>query len=157
MKISFDLDDVLFVDPKEMETEPPLRFPFNRIYKERLRKGTVDLIKELQDRGFEVLVYTSSLRSIPYIRSLFKHYKVSFSDIINRERHLREVQRGRRQLLPQKMPGHYGITLHVDDEDVIHEYGRTFGFHTIKVKEPDEAWADKIIAEAERLRKLEQS
>ncbi len=40
MKISFDLDDVLFVDPKEMETEPPLRFPFNRIYKERLRKGT---------------------------------------------------------------------------------------------------------------------
>ena len=97
MKISFDLDDVLFVDPKEMETEPPLRFPFNRMYKERLRKGTVDLIKELQNRGFEVLVYTSSLRSIPYIRSLFKHYKVSFSDIINRERHLREVQRGRRQ------------------------------------------------------------
>ena len=63
MRVSFDLDEVLFVDPETYETEPPLRFPFNRIYKERLRLGTVKLIHRLQREGFEVWVYTSSMRS----------------------------------------------------------------------------------------------
>lgn len=54
MKISFDLDEVLFVSPDYMETEPELRFPLNRMFPERLRKGTVYLINELQKRGFEV-------------------------------------------------------------------------------------------------------
>ena len=42
MRVSFDLDEVLFVLPETHKTEPPLRFPFNLIYKERLR---IQLIK----------------------------------------------------------------------------------------------------------------
>lgn len=34
---------VLFVPPETHKTEPELRFPFNKIYKERLRAGTPDL------------------------------------------------------------------------------------------------------------------
>ena len=56
MKVSFDLDEVLFVSPDYMETEPELRFPLNRMFPERLRKGTVFLINELQKRGFECWV-----------------------------------------------------------------------------------------------------
>ena len=54
MRISFDLDEVLFVSPKTHKTEPPLRFPLNRIYKERLRLGTAKLIPELQRHENEV-------------------------------------------------------------------------------------------------------
>ena len=54
MRISFDLDDVLFVSPKRYETEPAPHFPFNLLFKDRLRKGTVKLIHELQQRGFFV-------------------------------------------------------------------------------------------------------
>ena len=39
MRVSFDLDEVLFVSPQTHETEPELPFPLNRIYTERLRKG----------------------------------------------------------------------------------------------------------------------
>ena len=48
MRVSFDLDEVLFVSPVDHKTEPPLRFPFNLIFRERLRLGTPLLISELQ-------------------------------------------------------------------------------------------------------------
>ena len=53
MRVSFDLDEVLFVNPETHKTEPPLSFPLNRIYRERLRKGTPELIHKLQDLGYE--------------------------------------------------------------------------------------------------------
>lgn len=155
MRISFDLDEVLFVDPKTFDIEDPPAFPFNRIYPERLRKGTVELIHTLQKQGFEVWVYTSSSRPAYYIRSLFRHYGIRFDGIVNNPRHLKEVQKNLPQLLPQKMPGHYRIALHIDDEDVIHQYGRRLGFRTFKVCDPDPDWVKKVLAEAERVRRLE--
>ena len=53
-RVSFDLDEVLFVDPSNHRTEPPLPFPFNRIFKERLRLGTPELIRSLQALGYDV-------------------------------------------------------------------------------------------------------
>lgn len=132
-RVSFDLDEVLFVSPKTHLTEPPLRFPLNRIYQERLRLGTPELIRSLQDMGREVWVYTSSFRSEGYIKSLFRLYGVRFDGIVNGERHLREVQRNKSTILPQKMPNHYRISLHVDDESVICSLGREYGFETYQL------------------------
>ncbi|MBQ6587394.1 MAG: HAD family hydrolase [Butyrivibrio sp.] len=156
MKISFDLDEVLFVSPDYMETEPELRFPLNKMFPERLRKGTVYLINELQRRGFEVWVYTSSFRTDVYIKSLFKRYGIHFNDIVNGYRHRAEVQGSKAETLPQKMPTFYRISLHVDDEDAIIENGKRYGFRVLRICEPDEHWTDKVLAEAERIRKLEE-
>ena len=157
MRISFDLDEVLFVDPKTFEIEDPPRFPLDRIYRERLRKGTVRLIHTLQEEEFEAWVYTSSFRSEKYIRSLFRCYGIRFDGIINAQRHLREVQKGHGHLLPQKVPGYYHIDLHVDDEDVIHQYGKQYGFKTCKVCEPDPDWVEKVLDQARRVRDLTES
>lgn len=157
MKISFDLDDVLFVSPDNYEVEPELRFPLNRMFPERLRKGTVRLIHELQARGFEVWVYTSSFRSEVYIRTLFRYYNIRFSQIVNGYRHKAEVQGNRTTLLPQKLPNHYRISLHIDDEDVIMENSKIYGFRVFKVLEPDDMWVEKVLDEAERVRKLEEN
>jgi len=153
MRVSFDLDEVLFVSPAVHKTEPPLRFPFNKIYQERLRLGTVDLINELQRLGYEVWVYTSSFRSEKYIRSLFAHYGVKFDGIVNGDRHLREVQKNNSTILPQKLPNRYKISLHVDDEEVICSLGREYGFQTFKLDAPDELWKEKIIQRAAEIRK----
>ena len=157
MRISFDLDEVLFVDPNTFEIEDPPRFPLDRIYRERLRKGTVRLIHTLQEEEFEAWVYTSSFRSEKYIRSLFRCYGIRFDGIINAQRHLREVQKGHGHLLPQKVPGYYHIDLHVDDEDVIHQYGKQYGFKTCKVCEPDPDWVEKVLNQARRVRDLTES
>jgi hypothetical protein len=155
MRVSFDLDEVLFVLPETHKTEPELRWPFNRIYKERLRLGTPELINTLQEQGYEVWVYTSSFRSEKYIRTLFRHYGVRFNGIVNANRHLREVQRDKKELLPQKLPNHYRISLHIDDETIVCTLGRQYGYNVYQLNAQDDDWKEKIIARADQIRKME--
>lgn len=157
MRISFDLDEVLFVDPANHTTEPQLIFPFNRIYKERLRLGTARLIPRLQKMGCEVWVYTSSFRSERYIRSLFRHYHVHFDSIVNGARHQKEVQGNRREVMPTKLPNRYGITLHVDDESIVCTYGQTYGFKVYQLNAQDDEWEEKIVDRVKQIRQNDPS
>ena len=156
MIISFDLDGVLFVDPKYYEIEPPLIRPLDRLFPDRLRKGTVDLIHRLQSENYKVWVYTSSYRRERYIKWLFWNYHVKFDKIINGFRHDKEVQRNRILRLPSKMPNFYQISLHIDDEESVVQNGKAYGFHVLRVSEPDPLWAEKILEEAGRVRSMEE-
>lgn len=156
MRVSFDLDEVLFVSPITHKTEPPLRFPFNRIYKERLRLGTVRLIQELQEQGYEVWVYTSSFRSEKYIRRLFRKYGVFFDGIVNGERHLNEVQGKRHDRLPSKLPSRYRISLHIDDETIIATCGKEYGFNVFQLNAQDDEWESKIMERVYEIQRREQ-
>lgn len=157
MRVSFDLDEVLFVAPSRFETEKPPRFPLDRIFPERLRKGTVGLIHQLQQEGFEVWVYTSSFRTETYIRGLFRAYGVRFDQIVNGYRHQAEVQGEKPRPLPNKVPGFYRISLHIDDEQSVLENCRQSGVRCLRVCEPDDQWAEKILAEARRICQLQTS
>lgn len=153
IRVSFDLDEVLFVDPADHRTEPDPPFPAKLIYKEKLRLGTPDLIRTLQEMGYEVWVYTSSFRTERYIRSLFRWYRVSFDSIVNGQRHLREVQAGHKETLPQKLPNVYKISLHIDDEAIVATYGREYGFNVYQLNAQDDDWKEKIIERAEQIRR----
>lgn len=155
MRVSFDLDEVLFVSPKTHKTEPPLPFPLRNLFKERLRLGTPSLIRTLQALGYEVWIYTSSFRSENYIRRLFRCYGVRLDGIVNGARHLREVQRDRREILPQKLPNRYHISLHIDDESVICSSARQYGFRVYQLFAQDDDWKEKIIKQADMIRKME--
>ncbi len=155
MRVSFDLDEVLFVRPETHKTEAPLRRPFCWIYKERLRLGTPELVNKLQELGYEVWIYTSSFRSENYIKKLFAHYGVHFDGIVNASRHLKEVQRDRPEKLPQKLPSRYRISLHIDDEAIVCSMGRQYGYNVYQLNAQDDDWKDKIIAQAEIIRKRE--
>jgi len=155
MRVSFDLDEVLFVSPKTHKTEPPLHFPFSLRYQEQLRLGTPELINRLQKMGYEVWVYTSSFRSEQYIRGLFRHYGVHFDGIINGTRHLKEVQRNNKTTLPQKLPNRYRISLHIDDEEVICSSAGQYGFRAYQLNAQDDDWVEKIIARAEEIKNIE--
>lgn len=153
MRVSFDLDEVLFVSPSTHKTEPPLPFPLGNFFKERLRLGTPALINELQRMGYEVWVYTSSYRTERYIRRLFHHYGVHFDGIVNAQRHLKEVQGSSKTILPQKVPPKYRISLHIDDEEVICSSAGQYGFQAYQLNAQDDDWKEKIIARAEQIRK----
>ena len=151
IRVSFDLDEVLFVSPMTHKTEPPLHFPFNKIFIERLRFGAPELICELQRRGIEVWVYTSSYRSEWYIKSLFRLYGVRFDGIVNAQRHLKEVQRNKKEILPQKLPNFYRISLHIDDEEVVVSYGKAYGFKVYQLNAHDDEWREKILERIDKL------
>ncbi|MCR4740074.1 MAG: HAD family hydrolase [Lachnospiraceae bacterium] len=155
MRVSFDLDEVLFVSPETHKTEPPLIFPLDRIYKERLRLGTPRLINRLQELSYEVWVYTSSFRSERYIKTLFRLYGVKFDGIVNGNRHLAEVQKGHAETLPQKLPSRYRISLHIDDESIICTMGRQFGFNVYQLDAQDDDWEEKIIERAAQIKRRE--
>ena len=155
MRVSFDLDEVLFVSPETHKTEPPLAFPLRILYKERLRFGAPALLRRLQELGYEVWIYTSSFRTEKYIRRLFRCYGVRLDGIVNGERHLREVQRNNSSPLPQKLPNRYRISLHVDDESVVCSWGRQYGYETYQLNAQDDDWAEKIIRKAEEVKNVE--
>ena len=156
MRISFDLDEVLFVSPLNHKTEPPLRYPLNKLFPERLRLGTVRLVADLQKAGYEVWVYTSSFRSEQYIRTLFRCYGVRFDGIVNGQRHIREVQKNRPETLPQKLPNYYKISLHVDDEAIVVTYGKLYGFDVFQLDAQDDEWAEKVLERAEQIRRKQE-
>ena len=152
MRVSFDLDEVLFVSPETHKTEPALHFPFNKIFKERLRLGTPDLINGLQKMGYEVWIYTSSFRTETYIKNLFRLYGVRFDGIVNGKRHLKEVQKNHEKRLPSKLPNRYGISLHIDDELIVCSLGRQYGYNVYQLNAEDSNWKEKIMERANQIR-----
>lgn len=151
MRISFDLDDTLFVSEDSFAVEPPLRFPRCCIYRERLRAGTAALMQELRGRGIELWIYTTSFRSVRYIRGLFRAYGIRLDGIVNGARHAAEVQAGRAEPMPSKYPPKYRIDLHVDDDVSVAENGKTYGFPVFLVGGPDSGWTDKLKKEIARI------
>lgn len=157
IRVSFDLDEVLFVNPATHATEPELPFPKNRIYKERLRAGTPQLIHDLQQEGIEVWIYTTSFRSEKYIKRLFRSYGVRFDGIVNGQRHQNEVQGNRKEPMPTKMPNRYRISLHIDDEDVVVSYGRTYGFDVYQLNKQNDNWHDEIMEKVHHVRRMKEA
>lgn len=149
------MDEVLFVSPQTHKTEPPLPFPLSHIFRERLRFGTKRLLPKLQELGYDVWIYTSSFRSEQYIRWLFRLYGIRLDGIVNGQRHLREVQGKRKEVLPQKMPGRYRITLHVDDETVVVTNGVLYGFNVYQLDAQDDDWEQKIIDRVQKIQERE--
>ena len=99
-------------------------------------------------------MYTSSFRTGKYIRSLFRHYHVRFDGIVNAQRHLKEVQRDNKTILPQKLPSKYRISLHIDDESIVCSLGRQYGYNTYQLNAEDDELKDKILNRAEQIRNM---
>ncbi len=152
MRVSFDLDDTLFVAPEKFKTEKSLRFPFRIIYKERLRLGTIELFKYLTEHNIEPWIYTTSFRSERYIRGLFRCYGIKLCEVVNGERHAREVQRDNPEAMPSKYPAKYRIDLHIDDDISVKQNGDTYGFRVFIIGAEDEHWTEKIIKRIEEIR-----
>ena len=156
MIVSFDLDDTLFVDEGKFKTEQPPRFPHGLIYKERLRMGTVELMKWIREQQIGLWIYTTSYRSEGYIRGLFRGYGVRLDQVVNGKRHADEVQGSRREAMPSKYPCKYKIDLHVDDDISVAQNGRILGFRVLLVAGPEEGWAERVREEIKRIRALKE-
>ena len=154
MIVSFYLDETLYVDPKTVETEKVLRFPYNKFYQERLRLGTIELMTKIRSEGIKLYVYTTSYRSERYVKKYFKHYGIKLDMIINGQRHQKEVQGERKEPLPSKYPSRYRIDLHVDDDISVAQNGKIYGFKVFLVKNTDTDWDTKLWEEIKRIKEL---
>jgi len=150
MRISFDLDETLFVNPEKVPVEENLKFPLDRIFKDRLRAGSKELLKWINSSGNELWIYTTSYRTERYIKNYFRLYGIKTDSIINAQRHIKEVQRNRKETMPSKYPSFYRIDLHIDDEISVYQNGISYGFKVYLLKDSDNDWTEKIKSEIRR-------
>lgn len=154
MRVSFDLDDTIFVSPQKFRTENELKFPLNKLFKERLRFGTIKLFNYLYENNIEIWIYTTSFRSERYIRNLFRCYGLKVNEIINGERHEKEVQRSLSEIMPSKYPAKYRIDLHIDDDVSVMKNGIQYGFNVFIISNQDDKWVEMIIEKITSIKKL---
>ncbi|CAL2059226.1 hypothetical protein [Tenacibaculum sp. 190524A05c] len=82
MNISFDLDSTLIPNGTEFETEN-LNVVAKLFGIEKIRKGTSELISDLQNQGHKIHIYTTSFRSKRKIRWTLNYYGIQVNQIVN--------------------------------------------------------------------------
>lgn len=145
MRISFDIDDTLRMHGEGYEHDPdriPLILRF--LFRERFRKGTYELMSNINDSGHEICVYTTSSRSASYIKWWFYFYGVRLHLIVNGQEHARIVKQQGMERAPSKNPAKFGIDLHIDDLPGVAVEGERFGFDVLVLDTEDQQWADKV-------------
>ena len=146
MKVSFDLDGTLFIDEDEVEAENKPKFPFSYFYKERLRFGSVELMKKIIKEDIELWIYTSSYRTKNYIKNYFRIYgiKIKSKNIINAQRHLDEIQKINHNINVSKDPRIFNIDLHIDDDTSLKQYGDINGFKVFSLTGNNKNWNNEV-------------
>jgi hypothetical protein len=146
MKVSFDLDGALFINEDMIDAEAGLKFPFKYFYKEKLRLGTIDIMKKIIKNDIDLWIYTTSFRSRHYIKKYFKNYgiKIKLKNIVNGQRHIDEIQNNQNETLPSKYPPKYNIDLHIDDDISIKQSGYIYGFKVFVLLENNINWVKEL-------------
>ena len=142
MTISFDLDDTLIPGSKRFETEKQTII-HRSLRLERIRLGTVDLFKELRNKGHRIYIYTTSFRSTIKIRLTFYCYGIPVDAAINQKRLDRQL--GENKTRTSKFPPAFNIDVHVDDSPGLRIEGERFNFKTIIIDEHDKKWGKTIL------------
>ena len=141
MNISFDLDSTLIPNGKEFETEN--RNGIAKLFGiEEMRKGTRELISDLQNQGHKVHIYTTSYRTKTKIRLTLKYYGIKVSRIVN-EKENRKVLKSR-NINSSKFPPAFDFDLHIDDLKGVGIESERFNFKAIIVEPTDKNWIEKI-------------
>lgn len=152
MRISFDLDDTLICSNKNLPYEKDiLAFLFKFWFPERLRLGTVTLIKQLIANNHTIWIYTSSNRSTKYLRFWFSLYGIKLEGIINQEIHQRMIECGMSPKGTSKYPPAFGIDLHIDDSEGVKIEGQKHRFQVVLIKPDDENWTQAILEKINNL------
>lgn len=142
MIISFDLDDTLIPGMKQFPTEQ--RGIWQKLFsREKIRAGTIDLMKALKAGEHRIFVYTTSYRSPAYIRRLFFSYGIYPEKIINKTLHDKTLRE--KATLISKYPPAFNIDVHIDDSPGVAIEGDRHHFNTIIIAENDLHWGNHIL------------
>jgi FMN phosphatase YigB (HAD superfamily) len=142
MIISFDLDDTLIPGIKRFPLEPKI-FWQHLFSRERIRFGTIALMKELKAKQHKIYVYTTSHRSPAYIRRLFLTYGIRIDKAINQDVHIATLRE--RAKVISKYPPAFNIDWHIDDSPGVAIEGERNQFKTIIIAEDDANWTNTVL------------
>lgn len=148
MRISFDLDKTLIPAKDEFPVEE--QGFFRRLFGiEKIRRGSIELMKRLSSQGHEIYIYTTSYRSQFKIRLMFWSYGIKIHGVVNQQENQEALKR--RKIFVSKYPPAFGIQLHVDDLPGVKLEAEKYKFRVVIVSPGDENWADKVTKEMKKI------
>jgi len=147
--ISFDLDNTLIPYSNEFPVEK--KSLWGRLLGgESLRKGTPFLFRSLENKGHEIWIYTTSLRSEASMKRTFRSYGLGPSRFINQNTNQRVLSS--KNCRASKNPTLFGIDIHIDDLEGVQIEGDQWGFRIILLPTDMVDWTEFILDEMEKER-----
>jgi hypothetical protein len=145
--ITFDIDDTIRLHGSSQPSEQPVfPWPAQLFYREPLRSGFIRICGELRSHGYKLGIYTTSARSVGYIRRWMLCYGFKPDLIVNSVIHDSAVSdRFGSARPPSKHPGLFGVGLHIDDSAGVALEGEQFGFRALIVDPDDPEWGNTIL------------
>ncbi len=111
IRIAFDLDDTLIIQNAGYVEKIVQYKLLTKIFKvEKLRLGTKEIFQFFEEENCELWIYTTSYRSIRYIKWLFLVHGIKLNGIVNQDIHKKNVS-----LTILKYPPAFNIDIMIED------------------------------------------
>lgn len=110
---------------------------------EKIRLGTIELMKACKQQGHQIYIYTTSLRPVSRIWFTFFTYGIKPDKVINLKVH--EATLKDQSSLYSKYPPAFNIDIHIDDSKGVETEGNRYNFKTIIISEDNLNWTEDIL------------
>ncbi len=144
-RVALDLDEVVFRGEGEGPLERALPFPWNRLYRERMRRGIPALFHFLAKQGYDIWLYSARFYSADYIQRYFRHYNVSVAGVMTAvgKRAAGSGDAGKR--LEKLIANKYRYTVHIDNDSVLQIVRGTKDFREFPLSGEGAAWSQAVM------------
>lgn len=148
LRVAFDLDDTLII-PNSKRVEKIVQYKLlSKIFKvEKLRLSTKEIFKFFEEENCELWIYTTSYRSVRYIKWLFLVHGIKLNGIVNQEIHKKNVS-----LTISKYPPAFNIDILIDDSKGVLLEGSQNNFDVIQIDPDNLNWVEKIKKDFHRIK-----
>ena len=152
-RAALDLDEVVFATEPDTALEKPLPFPWNRLYKERLRLGIPALFNFLSEKGYDIWLYSARYYSTDSIQKLFRHYHVKVDGVITATEKRKKSADESGDKIENLIANKYQYTVHIDSHAVILFSAGTKTIREFSLDESPDDWPQAVTDAMEELEK----
>ena len=152
-RAALDLDEVLFRTDGLLERQLP--FPWNRLYKERLRRGVPALFHFLAKNGYDIWLYSSKFYSNDYIQNYFRKYHVKITGVITAIGKRTNADGDDGKHLEKLITNKYRFTVHIDNSMVLQVLRQTKDFREFPLHGEDADWSQEVMDAITQIEKSE--
>lgn len=144
-RVTLDLDEVVFCSGDDMLAEKPLKFPYNKTYKERIRLGIPALLHNLGMKGYDIWVYSAEYYSMDYISDYFKRYSAKVDGIITGTKRKAKDSEEAKKRTEKLIEAKYKETLHIDNNMVLRTFSKSKEFEEYTLKSDANGWSKEVM------------
>ena len=150
-RAALDLDEVLLRGEDDPFLEKLLPFPWNRLYRERIRLGVPALFHQLEKSGYDIWLYSFQYHSADAIQDFFRRYHVHVDGVITAVEKRQAAGREDGESLEKLIQNKYRCTLHVDNESVLQIFRDTKEHREFPLSGAPDTWSQEIVDMLEKL------